>query len=256
MSTSQTTVYGSVENSKTTGRRGPDPDNHVYEYEPSDRQPENKDDAEKVNMCGFAKVCKTAFCRSFFYRVLQVMSIAVAVAALFGAGTAFVMFITSTSENIEEIHTYAKSCSTEPSLNTSIFSPSTGPEVPTVLSYVPTELPDVQPVLSAVPIVLSDVPTELSSVTTTTSQGKSKKLSCPAGETLLIDDAIYGMTSLKVCLSDGLNIKSEAEMSLPIVWKACQGLQHCTVTAINRIFGNPFFDTKKFLWVAYRCFPG
>ncbi|KAI8492035.1 hypothetical protein Bbelb_304080 [Branchiostoma belcheri] len=88
------------------------------------------------------------------------------------------------------------------------------------------------------------------------SEGKSKKLSCPAGETLLIDDAIYGMTSLKVCLSDGLNIKSEAEMSLPIVWKACQGLQHCTVTASNRIFGNPFFDTKKFLWVAYRCFPG
>ncbi|KAI8516827.1 hypothetical protein Bbelb_054080 [Branchiostoma belcheri] len=156
-----------------------DPDNHVYDYEPSDRQPKHKDDTGKGNMRAFAKICKTTFCRSFFYRVLQVLSIVVAVAALFGAGMTFVMFITSTSKNTAEIHKYAKSSSTEPILNKSINPKSTGPDwtvlagvpivlsdVPTEMSDVPTEMPDVPTEMPDVPTEMSDVPTEMSDVPT------------------------------------------------------------------------------------------
>ncbi|KAI8481125.1 hypothetical protein Bbelb_411390 [Branchiostoma belcheri] len=169
-------------------------------------------------------------------------------------------------------------------------------DVPTVLLDAHSVLPDERSVLSELPIALSSVTAMASEASCSLSrfiifakkvfprptkeiklnkiqskprksettkngavcvgEGKSKKLSCPAGETLLIDDAIYGMMTPKGCPSPGLNIRSKAEKSLPIVWKACQGLQHCTVTASNRIFGYPFFDTKKYLWVAYRCFPG
>ncbi|KAI8481123.1 hypothetical protein Bbelb_411370 [Branchiostoma belcheri] len=171
-----------------------DPDNHEYDYEPSDRQPKHKalftewtlllqlpgrnvnvfptsrpgscNDAGKGNMRAFAKICKTTFCRSFFYRVLQVLSIVVAVAALFGAGMTFVMFITSTSKNTAEIHKYAKSSSTEPILNKSINPKSTGPEVPTVLAGVPIVLSDVPTEMSDVPTEMPDVPTEMPDVPT------------------------------------------------------------------------------------------
>ncbi|KAI8500443.1 hypothetical protein Bbelb_220090 [Branchiostoma belcheri] len=255
-----------------------DPDSHLSNNDPPDNHPCSRNepfycsfrdvtsgnDTERAGLCGFAKIWKK-FRRSYFFRIL---SIVVAIAALFGIGMSAVMLFTTTSETDAEIY---PTTAPDRHLKTIIFPPSAGPKMTTVLSDVPTVLSDVPTVLS----IQTTRPTErprkelkldqtgkrhklkaTKNETAFICEGENKKLSCPAGETLLIDDAMYGRTSSRVCSCPCDSVTCRAEMSLPAVWKNCQGVQDCTVTASDHIFGNPCRGTAKYLWVAYRCFPG
>ncbi|KAI8493783.1 hypothetical protein Bbelb_281300 [Branchiostoma belcheri] len=250
----------------------------------------SKDDSVEEVILGFAKRCGATFCR---YRLICGVAIAVAVAILFGAGLPALIFTTLSSESDVGIHLMKEvpdvssttfvwkiaSCTDTlepgPLLKTSPSPQLTGPEVPTVLSDVTTVLPEVTTVLPKVTTVLPVViptpsetfprPTKemaLNKIQTTkrpksttnrketvfVCEGENKKLSCPAGETLVIDDAYYGSTN------DTQDCR--AEKSLLIVWKTCQGLQHCVMAAINVFFGDcdPCNDAAEFLKVSYRCY--
>ncbi|XP_066297361.1 uncharacterized protein [Branchiostoma lanceolatum] len=164
------------------------------------------------------------------------------------------------------------------------------PEVTTVMPEVTTVMPEVTTVLKSdvTTVLKSDVTTVLKSDVTTVvkspapaeffqrqtkemksnkiqtitrkgtaiaCEGETKLLSCPAGETIVIDDANYGRTSATdACPCPCNDINCRAANSLPFVWKACQGLQRCPVTASHHIFGDPCFGTAKYLRVTYRCF--
>ncbi|KAI8491947.1 hypothetical protein Bbelb_303200 [Branchiostoma belcheri] len=150
-----------------------DPDNH--EYDPSVRQPKVKDDWKEAKICWFVRG----------------VAIALAVAALVGAGVSFVIFATLSLESdiVTQPTKYTNSCCTKVNidkmnegpvfltttftwkitscsgtsvhgtrLNTSVSPPSTGPEVTTVLSEVTTTPPNPLP-RSTGGIILDKVPT-------------------------------------------------------------------------------------------------
>ncbi|KAI8493824.1 hypothetical protein Bbelb_281710 [Branchiostoma belcheri] len=168
------------------------------------------------------------------------------------------------------------------------------PKVTTVLSKVTTVLSKVTTVLPVETTVLSHVTTTKPVVTPTPSEtlprstkemilnriqttkrpkytiskketvfaceGENKKLSCPAGETLVIDDAYYGSTNdIQDCPCSCTKLNCRVEKSLPVVWKTCQGLQHCTVAAMYSFFCPSrcySYRLARFLKVSYRCFAG
>ncbi|XP_035697871.1 uncharacterized protein LOC118430949 [Branchiostoma floridae] len=76
------------------------------------------------------------------------------------------------------------------------------------------------------------------------------RLSCPPGQSLVIDDANYGRTSRSVCPCTGDCGKTycRAAKSLSIVWSNCQGLEQCNLES-NRLFGDPCSGVQ----VTYRC---
>ncbi|CAH1272979.1 ADGRL2 [Branchiostoma lanceolatum] len=85
----------------------------------------------------------------------------------------------------------------------------------------------------------------------------SLRLSCPAGKTLLIDEANFGRTTTgHACPCGNCNTNCRAANSLSVVRSACQGLQQCTVTANGLLFGDPCPGTEKYLEVTYRCVSG
>ncbi|XP_078616500.1 uncharacterized protein LOC144884861 isoform X1 [Branchiostoma floridae x Branchiostoma japonicum] len=95
---------------------------------------------------------------------------------------------------------------------------------------------------------------EIMSETVSACERKTLQLSCPAGETLLIDDANYGRTSTShACRCNKCVTNCRAANSLSIVRDACQGSQRCTVPAKNGVFGDPCVGTQKYLEVTYRC---
>ncbi|XP_066295931.1 sushi, von Willebrand factor type A, EGF and pentraxin domain-containing protein 1-like isoform X4 [Branchiostoma lanceolatum] len=95
---------------------------------------------------------------------------------------------------------------------------------------------------------------EIISETVSVCERKTLQLSCPAGETLLIDDANYGRTSTKhACPCSKCATNCRAANSLSIVRDACQGSQQCAVSAKNGVFGDPCVGTQKYLEVTYRC---
>ncbi|XP_035667178.1 uncharacterized protein LOC118409908 isoform X2 [Branchiostoma floridae] len=83
------------------------------------------------------------------------------------------------------------------------------------------------------------------------------RLSCPAGETLEIDDANYGRTATANSCHCGFKCPHNCQSadSLSIVRSACQGLQECTVEANNSVFGDPCPFIGKFLEATYHCVP-
>ncbi|KAI8498837.1 hypothetical protein Bbelb_232900 [Branchiostoma belcheri] len=234
---------------------------------------QDKDDHEEAGKCGFAKSCNSAFQVSC---LLRVFIVTIAVAALLGIAVCFAMYFTVISGNEAGIHpnitAYTTSSATKLFLTTNISTPSEVTtvlsDVPTVLSDVPTVLSDVPTVLSDVPTVLSDVPTVLSKETTapsdvttvqqayqtitrqrvtktgteTVREDHTLRLSCPAGQSLVIDEASFRYNNRR------------AEKSLLIVWSACQGLQRCNVRASPRVFGDPAHGYSKTLQAKYRCF--
>ncbi|CAH1273883.1 ADGRL2 [Branchiostoma lanceolatum] len=83
---------------------------------------------------------------------------------------------------------------------------------------------------------------------------KSLHLSCPAGQSLSIDDANWGRTSATVCPPCNLcNTNCCAPNSLSIMRGACESLQKCTVRAREDIFGDPCKGTEKYLEATYHC---
>ncbi|XP_078701670.1 uncharacterized protein LOC144927808 [Branchiostoma floridae x Branchiostoma belcheri] len=88
-------------------------------------------------------------------------------------------------------------------------------------------------------------------------EGSTLRLSCPAGETLVISDANYGRTSTShpcPCITNCVTNCSAAN-SLSIVTDSCQGLQQCAVNASNDVFGDPCPLTLKYLETTYHCAP-
>ncbi|XP_078607085.1 uncharacterized protein LOC144879470 [Branchiostoma floridae x Branchiostoma japonicum] len=88
-------------------------------------------------------------------------------------------------------------------------------------------------------------------------EGTTLQLSCPAGETLEIDDANYGRTTTANSCRCWIkcNQGCQSANSLSIVRSACQGLQECTVEANNSVFGDPCPFLGKFLEATYHCVP-
>ncbi|KAI8502424.1 hypothetical protein Bbelb_200120 [Branchiostoma belcheri] len=90
-----------------------------------------------------------------------------------------------------------------------------------------------------------------------TCEGGTLRLSCPAGETLVISDANYGRTSTShACPCTSCNTNCRAADSLSIVKRSCQGLQKCAVTANDNVFIDPCPGTEKYLETTYRCVSG
>ncbi|XP_078700976.1 uncharacterized protein LOC144927433 [Branchiostoma floridae x Branchiostoma belcheri] len=90
-----------------------------------------------------------------------------------------------------------------------------------------------------------------------TCEGGTLRLSCPAGETLVISDANYGRTSTThACPCTTCNTNCRAADSLSILKSACQGLQKCAVTANDNVFIDPCPGTEKYLETTYRCVSG
>ncbi|CAH1240852.1 EDIL3 [Branchiostoma lanceolatum] len=185
------------------------------------------------------------------------------VVALFGTGACFAAYFTAISGTKADTHpgttAYTTSPAAEPPLTTSISPPS---EVTTVPFDVTAALPDVKADLkeaaTAQPemtTVLPDTTTTLSVMTARPVKDITMRLSCPAGQTLVIDDANFGRTSKDVCRCRHCKYTNcRAASSLSIVWSACQGSQHCTLTAKYRVFGDPCRGFAKYLQVKYRCF--
>ncbi|XP_067289525.1 L-rhamnose-binding lectin CSL3-like isoform X2 [Pseudorasbora parva] len=90
-------------------------------------------------------------------------------------------------------------------------------------------------------------------------EGKSARLKCDKGFIKVLK-ANYGRTDCNTCASgrpaDQLsNIHCIARASRSIMSTRCDGLQDCTVKAVNSIFSDPCAGTFKYLDVFYDCIP-
>ncbi|XP_019635867.1 PREDICTED: uncharacterized protein LOC109478643, partial [Branchiostoma belcheri] len=118
--------------------------------------------------------------------------------------------------------------------------------VPTVLSDAPTVLSKgttVQPVVTTVQQAYQMTTRQKCTKykTETVREDHTLRLSCPVGQSLVIDEAVFRHKNRR------------AKKSLLIMWNACQGLQRCSVRASIRVFGDPAYGYGKTLQAKYRC---
>ncbi|XP_057314772.1 SCO-spondin-like [Hydractinia symbiolongicarpus] len=78
---------------------------------------------------------------------------------------------------------------------------------------------------------------------------------CPSGQVIQIQRAMYGRYTISYC---GWNIfqgrcNSHSSRSLHEVKLRCQNKRSCSVNAVNGVFGDPCYGTRKYLEVDYSC---
>ncbi|XP_065827341.1 uncharacterized protein [Oscarella lobularis] len=84
-------------------------------------------------------------------------------------------------------------------------------------------------------------------------EGKALKLNC-YGKSITIKSANYGRTNGFTCPHSATsNRNCRSSKSLGIVKGSCGGRKSCTVSATNRVFGDPCGGTYKYLEVQYVC---
>nr|ADD22405.1 cnidarian egg lectin isoform a [Hydractinia echinata] len=86
-------------------------------------------------------------------------------------------------------------------------------------------------------------------------ENKTMRISCSSGRVIQIRRAMYGRYSISYC---GWNIfqgrcHSHSRRSLHEVKLRCQNKRSCSVSAVNGVFGDPCFGTRKYLEVDYYC---
>jgi len=86
---------------------------------------------------------------------------------------------------------------------------------------------------------------------------KVLELSCPEGQLLKVNSAVYGRQSEEVCTNLGegkmKDLNCAAEDSLKIMGDWCNGNNSCSIEAANSVFGDPCKGTVKYLLVDYEC---
>nr|ADD22401.1 cnidarian egg lectin isoform a [Hydractinia echinata] len=86
-------------------------------------------------------------------------------------------------------------------------------------------------------------------------ENKTMRISCSSGRVIQIRRAMYGRYTTSYC---GWNIfqgrcNSHSSRSLHEVKLRCQNKRSCSVNAVNGVFGDPCFGTRKYLEVDYYC---
>lgn len=87
-------------------------------------------------------------------------------------------------------------------------------------------------------------------------EGGSGHLYCTGNSMLIITSVIYGRFSRVICPSsnniyEAMNCKSIN--ALQIVKESCEGKMSCTINANSDTFGDPCYNTKKYLSLQYDC---
>ncbi|XP_046639214.1 rhamnose-binding lectin-like [Daphnia pulicaria] len=89
-----------------------------------------------------------------------------------------------------------------------------------------------------------------------TCEWKTKTLTCPDGQGILIDFANYGRTTHPVCVMDPVR-DAPNNCSTPnhtnLVASFCNGMSNCVVPATNEFFGDPCRTIVKYLQINYHC---
>jgi hypothetical protein len=89
-----------------------------------------------------------------------------------------------------------------------------------------------------------------------TCEWQSKTLTCPSGQSIIVDYANYGRTTHPVCVMDpvrdGPNTCSNPSHT-SVVATFCNGQSNCVVPATNFVFGDPCPTIVKYLQIQYHC---
>ncbi|XP_073981340.1 L-rhamnose-binding lectin ELEL-1-like [Rhodnius prolixus] len=80
-------------------------------------------------------------------------------------------------------------------------------------------------------------------------------ISCPDGYYLDIVNAFYGRKDENICYRKGkiINTNCSAQTALAVMHSRCNNFQICIVSASKTVFGDPCYDTYKYLEVEYNC---
>ncbi|XP_073981342.1 L-rhamnose-binding lectin ELEL-1-like [Rhodnius prolixus] len=80
-------------------------------------------------------------------------------------------------------------------------------------------------------------------------------IGCHNDSYLRIENVTYGRKSRAICPWDGsmFRVDCVAETGLNIMQSRCNNFRNCTVNASNTVFGDPCFNTYKYLEVEYSC---
>ncbi len=89
-------------------------------------------------------------------------------------------------------------------------------------------------------------------------EGSQLELQCDRGEEIRVVSANYGRSSTKICGSEDRskvrNVECESRhKSNMIVSRACNDRRECRILATNAVFGDPCFNTLKYLQVEFIC---
>lgn len=84
---------------------------------------------------------------------------------------------------------------------------------------------------------------------------KSLTLRCSKGRVIRVFYSLYGRRNRRTC-AKGKPIKTtkcKAKSAKKIAEKSCEGKQTCTLSASNKVYGDPCKGTFKYLTVVYGC---
>ena len=90
-------------------------------------------------------------------------------------------------------------------------------------------------------------------------EGTRKSITCGSNEVIYVKEAWYGRKSGTICRHPYMRDRAcstDPEKSLQIVKDLCDLKRVCTIKPTNRMFGDPCYNTYKYLSLSYGCQQG